>query len=667
MGLKARYFYSFIFLLYSVNTFAESDSLLQNLKLTLESKIDDTVRVRILSEIVDNTYDFAIWPKYNELTLDLANSHLPNSDSALAFIYNKYKGYALNNKGLQIEYEGNRVSALKYYQESLALHRMNGCKKGMSSCLNNIGSMLYDQEEYELALNYYNESIKIKAELGYEEGLAWTYMNVGSLEEKLKRNESALNYYTKAYKIHSKLDNVYGIGAAAHNIGNILMKTSGNIDLAINKYRESLRCYTNVGDSTGISWELGIIGYELFKGGQKDSAIYYVDRSLRMAKNNNYQEGIVAAAGHLVEIYKTLKKYQLAFKYQLVKKEVEDSILSNKVENEIVKTEMQFVHNQEKLEIEKEQEKKEIIAKAKHELQEAIIIAILVGLLIIIVFFILLFQRFKKEKYQKLKIEKQRDEIKVKNTEIIDSITYAERIQKAIMKIEENESKKLPQHFILFKPKDIVSGDFYWVKEINGMLYLAVADCTGHGVPGALMSMLGISLLNDILNDNHGISPGDLLTQLRARIIIELNQSEDEQASKDGMDISLIKLDLQNGQADWAGANNPLWIVRKNDDNIEEIKPNKEPISYYAEMNEFANNSIQLNKGDSFYLFSDGYPDQFGGFKGKKLKYKAFKNLIVMNAGEEMEMQKRLLSTFFENWKGDFEQIDDICVFGVKV
>ena len=445
------------------------------------------------------------------------------------------------------------------------------------------------------------------------------------------------------------------------------MKTSGNIDIAINKYRESLRCYTDVGDSTGISWELGIICHELFRGGQKDSAIYYVDRSLRMAENNNYQEGIVAAAGHLVEIYKTLEKYELAFKYQMVKKAVEDSILSNKIENEIVKTEMQFVHNQEKLEMQKEQEKKEIIAKAKHELQKAIIIATLVGLLVIIVFFILLFQRFKKEKYQKLKIEKQRDEIKVKNTEIIDSITYAERIQKAIMKIEENESKKLPQHFILFKPKDIVSGDFYWVKEINGMLYLAVADCTGHGVPGALMSMLGISLLNDILNDNHGISPGDLLTQLRARIIIELNQSEDEQASKDGMDISLIKLDLQNGQADWAGANNPLWIVRKDDDDIEEIKPNKEPISYYTEMNEFVNNSIQLNKGDSFYLFSDGYPDQFGGLKGKKLKYKAFKNLIVKNAFEEMEMQKQLLSAFFQNWKGDFDQIDDICVFGVKV
>ena len=244
-------------------------------------------------------------------------------------------------------------------------------------------------------------------------------------------------------------------------------------------------------------------------------------------------------------------------------------------------------------------------------------------------------------------------------------INEVKEVKNWIPLIEEDE--KLPQHFILFKPKDIVSGDFYWVKEVNGMLYLAVADCTGHGVPGALMSMLGISLLNDILNDNHGISPGDLLTQLRGRIISELNQSEDEQASKDGMDISLIKLHLKNGQAEWAGANNPLWIVRKNDDNIEEMKPNKEPISYYAEMNEFANNSVQLNKGDSFYLFSDGYPDQFGGVKGKKLKYKAFKNLIVMNTNEEMETQKILLSTFFENWKGDFDQIDDICVFGVKV
>ena len=667
LGLKAKCFYSFILLLNSVNAFAESDSLLQSLKLTLESKIDDTVKVRILSEIVDNTYDLAIWPEYNELILELANSHLPNSDPTLAFIYNKYKGYALNNKGLQIEYEGNRISALNYYQESLALHRVNGCKKGMSSCLNNIGSLLYDQEEYELALKYYNESIKIKKELGFELGLAWTYMNVGSLEEKLKRSESAFNYYTKAYKINVKLDNIYGRGAAAHNIGNVIMKISGNSELALDKYRESLRCYTAVGDSTGISWELGIIGHELFKSELKDSAIYYVNRSLRMAKNNGYQEGIAEAAGHLVEIFKSQEKYEKAFKYQSVKKAIEDSMLSNKVENAILRNEMQFVYNQEKLEVEKEQEKKDIIAIAKHEVQETIITAILLGLFAVVVFFILLFQRFKKEKAQKLKIEKQRDEIKGKNTEIIDSITYAERIQKAIMKIEEYDRKRLPEHFILFKPKDIVSGDFYWVKEIKGMLYLAVADCTGHGVPGALMSMLGISLLNDILNDNNSISPGDLLTQLRARIIIELNQSEDEQASKDGMDISLIKLDLKTAKADWAGANNPLWIVRKNDDHIEEIKPNKEPISYYSDMNQYTNNSVQLNKGDSFYLFSDGYPDQFGGIKGKKIKLKTFKDLVVMNAGEEMEMQKLLLNKFFENWKGDLDQIDDICVLGVKI
>jgi serine phosphatase RsbU (regulator of sigma subunit)/Tfp pilus assembly protein PilF len=646
---------------------AQTNNLAEKLIIKLEAQRDDTSRVRILSDIVDNIYDPAVWSKYNDRALELANMNLPNSDTALAFIFKKYKGYALNNKALEIETAGNRVLALEYYQQSLALHRSNKWKKGVSSSLNNIGSLLYDQGEYELAINYYNESIAIKKELGYQRGLAWTYLNLGSLEEKLHRLDSALVYYNKAYDIHKNNNDIYGMGAAAHNIGTVLGSTSGNRALALEKYRESLRCYEQVADSTGISWEMGVIGLELFSQGQTDSALFYTHKSLLIAQNSDYKEGISASAGHLTEVYQALGDYENAFNYQLVQNAVEDSLQNNKIQQEILKTEMQFVHSQEKLELEKERLKRELVSEAKQKQQQQIIISVLVGLFVVTGFLVLLFQRFKREKLQKLKIEKQRDEIEGKNVEIIDSITYAKRIQQAILKIEDQESTHLPSHFIFFKPKDIVSGDFYWIKEVDNVLYLSVADCTGHGVSGALLSMLGVSLLNDIVNDHDGISPAEILGKLRGRIIKELSQSEKEEDSRDGMDISLLKLNLKTRKAEWSGANNPLWIIRRGKNEMEEIKPDKQPIAYYPQMEPFTHHEVQLDKGDSFYLFSDGYPDQFGGLKGKKLKYKPFKQLLLKNVGEEVEMQELLLSKYFENWKGELQQIDDVCVLGVKL
>ncbi|MBL4624592.1 MAG: tetratricopeptide repeat protein [Flavobacteriales bacterium] len=656
-----------LLILVSTVAFSQDSELLKKYKQQFSVAKHDTARIRILIDLVDNTYDHAIWPKYNDQVLEIAGNNLPNNDEQQEFIFKVNKGYALNNKGFQVEYEGNRILALTYYQESLALHRSIDWQKGVSACLNNIGSMLYDQEEYERAMEYYMESISIKKELGYERGLAWTYLNVGSVAEKLKQNDSAYAYYQRAYDLNKKLDAWNGIAAVAHNMGTMLSKVWGDRKAAMNKYRESLANYKKDNDTNGMSWELGVIGLNLFRDGDIDSGLFYNHKALKLAELNQYQDGISSASSNLALMYESVGDYKNAFEYKLMEVKANDTLLSNKVRHEVLKTEMQFVHNQEKLEMEKEQEKKELISQAKHKQQQIIIISVLVGLFAVVGFLIVLLQRFKKEKQQKLEIEKQRDEIEEKNTEIIDSITYAERIQHAILKSKEYESKHLPAHFIFFKPKDIVSGDFYWAKELGDVLYLSVADCTGHGVPGALMSMLGISLLNDIVNDNNDISPAEMLDRLRDRIIKELSQSEDEDASKEGMDISLIKINLKTRKIEWAGANNPLWIARNNADEMEEIKPDKQPIAYYDKMDPFTNNSVQLQQGDSFYLFSDGYPDQFGGLKGKKLKSNAFKDLLLKNAGEEMQMQKLLLSKFFENWKGEIGQIDDVCIIGVRM
>ncbi len=326
-----------VFLVLSAASWGQADDLLLVLKVQLQGAQHDTAKVRILSDIVDNTYDYTVWPDYNDQMLEIAQSNLPNDNPALDHLFKKFEAYGLNNKGMEVEYEGNRILALEYYQQSLAIHKSIGWKMGMSSSLNNIGSLLSDQGEVETALEYYNESIRIKKELGLQSALAWTYMNVGSLEEKLNRYDEALVYYKMAYEIHKDVENIYGIGAAAHNIGTVLKTKSGNVELGLAKFRESLVCYKQVADSTGISWEMGVIGLELFKLNQLDSALWYIHNGLRMARNNNYQEGILACANHLVEVYRSVNDFQNAFKYQLVGIEMEEAIQGDKIRQEIIK------------------------------------------------------------------------------------------------------------------------------------------------------------------------------------------------------------------------------------------------------------------------------------------------------------------------------------------
>ena len=277
---------------------------------------------------------------------------------------------------------------------------------------------------------------------------------------------------------------------------------------------------------------------------------------------------------------------------------------------------------------------------------------------------------------QKEAVEEQKEVIEEKQKEIIDSINYAQRIQEALLKSEENESPHLPPHFMLFKPKDIVSGDFYWALEKQGHLYLTAADCTGHGVPGAFLTMLGTSFLNEINAHEELLAPAEILNKLRERIINELSQTGAAGENKDGMDMSLARIDLtglgnglQHGKVElqWAGANNPLWVIRKDSTELLEIKANKQPIGHHTDMRPFDNHVVQLYPGDGFYLFSDGFPDQFGGPKGKKFKYRPFKQLLIDSFHKPPEEQKAILDRAFEEWKGDLEPVDDVVVIGVML
>lgn len=267
---------------------------------------------------------------------------------------------------------------------------------------------------------------------------------------------------------------------------------------------------------------------------------------------------------------------------------------------------------------------------------------------------------------QKDEIEKQRDEIADKNKSITDSIEYAKRIQTAVLPSKELAAEILPEHFILFRPRDIVSGDFYWFTKKDNLLIITAADCTGHGVPGAFMSMLGVSFLNEIVNKHDIRKANEILNHLRADVKKTLSQTGKEGEAKDGMDIALCIVDLENMKLQYAGAYNPMYMFRNNE--LMEFKADRNPIGIYIkEKDSFTNNEIDIQPGDVFYIFSDGYEDQFGGENGEKFKSKNFKALLQQIHQKPMAEQREILNANIDNWRGKWEQVDDIIVLGIRL
>lgn len=258
----------------------------------------------------------------------------------------------------------------------------------------------------------------------------------------------------------------------------------------------------------------------------------------------------------------------------------------------------------------------------------------------------------------------QRDQIAEQNKEITDSIYYAERIQRSLLPQVIILKMILPEHFILFKPKGIVSGDFYWAVEKNDKIFVSAVDCTGHGVPGALMSMLGISFLNEIVNKSEDAGPDEILNQLRKYIIKALKQAGHVGEARDGMDIGILVFDKAQKTISFAGANNPLYYIRNGQ--LHEIKGDKMPVGIYENMTPFTRHTINIQKGDIYYIFSDGYADQFGGPRGKKFLYSNFKDLLLSLQNRTMTEQGKILYDTIESWRGELEQIDDIVVIGLR-
>ncbi|MDI1353730.1 MAG: SpoIIE family protein phosphatase [bacterium] len=273
---------------------------------------------------------------------------------------------------------------------------------------------------------------------------------------------------------------------------------------------------------------------------------------------------------------------------------------------------------------------------------------------------------------QKKEIQDQKDTLEEKNREITDSIHYAKSIQNALLSSEDKFKSHFNDSFVFFQPKDIVSGDFYWIYPVNDLVFYVTADCTGHGVPGGFMTMLGLSFLDQIITFQHIHNPAEVLNLMRDKIIAALNQSGNAIENKDGMDITVCVLNTKNKELVYSAANNNLYVIRNNspETNNKEFfvfKGNRQPCGFSHHNKPFSEHKIALNKGDCVYTFTDGFADQFGGPKGKKFRYKQFEEVLLKNSHLTCSEQKEQLRKASTNWRGSLEQVDDMLIIGIRV
>ncbi len=608
--------------------------------------------------------------------------------------------------------------ALRQYLNSQRLYEMMNNKQQVASTLKNIGLIYRDIGNIEKAIEYHQQSLELYREVGNNpltgvaiSILAGDYWSAGNYHH-------ALDTYLKALEVRKEVGNKTHVAGAYNNVA-LAYKSLDNFDSALVNYKKAMQMYDSINDQRNVAAMLNNIGNLYKKTGKFDSATHYLANALQLRRKINHQQGIGYSALNLGQVLlqqnKTNNSLKLLQEAESVARELEDYYLIKEscfLLSEIYDKRGQHkkslgyyreFHDAEKklqldesirrvadMQIRFEAEKrKRIVEKKDAELkQQAMRINYLIGgvvllFVLILVAIVAFIQKRKSNKLlalrnyeieeQKAEIEaqrdlaeQQRDKISEQNDKITDSILYAKRIQNALLPPDDQMEKLLKQHFILFKPRDVVSGDFYYFQRYKQYTVIAAADCTGHGVPGAFMSMLGISVLNEIIASETLQDAATMLEILRKKVKTNLHQTSYKDSNSDGMDVALIILDREKMKLDFAGANNPLIIMRNNE--LITYEPDRMPIGVHIyDEDKFKNHEIKLEKGDKLYMYSDGFVDQFGGKKGRKLMSKNFKKLLLETSRFEMKEQQKKMELFFEKWKENYRQIDDVLVMGLEI
>jgi len=585
--------------------------------------------------------------KYTTLGLKICKENkLPTEEAQL-----------LNDRGIAYDYLGDYPSALKNFFQALSIKEVEDYPSLKAYILSNIGLIYSNQEKTDLALEYHKKSLAIRKKVNDLSGISASLNNIAIVYVLLKNYPEALENYLECIRYDKKVGDQIGLSDDYNNIGLCYLEMK-EYDKAEKYFLDALEIRKILNNPLNIAQCYANIAVLYYNSGRNSEAKDYFNQSIEIGEKIGSKELLKLSYETLVDIETELGNSAEAFANYKLFIAYRDSIDNS--ENTRLQTELEMNYK-----FEKEKEAEKLIREKKEAQDKIILYSVSIGFFLIIIFSTLLFRRWKQTTSQKKIIEEKNKLVELKNEEILDSITYAKRIQTAILPSKQLLNELLPNHFVLYLPKDIVAGDFYWLEENNGKIFFAVADCTGHGVPGAMMSVVCHNALNRSVREFGLTDPGEILDKTRELIVSELSKSD--QSVADGMDISLCVLDPNSSTILWAGANNPLWIYRNESLFFEEYKANKQPIGVDDKYMPFTTHSIEVAKNDRIYLFTDGFADQFGGENGKKLMKKAFQDYLKKTSLLPLEEQKVALENFYSQWKGKLDQVDDVCVCGIIV
>lgn len=558
-------------------------------------------------------------------------------------------GKAYNDLGAVLVDRGDYANAAHYLSRAIRVFEDYRDSLQLSKALLNLGLVFYYQKNYPFALQYYEKALAIRQALKDSTGMALLWNNIGIVNYYQGKKHEAILSFTRALDIYREKRLKRYMSLPLFNVGEIYFE-SKRYDSALHYFQQSYAIDTMLHDEAGSTKALIKIAATYAVKSDYSRARMLAHQALRTATSIDSKEDIKDACIILAEIFRDLKDYRQAYNYLDRASQIKDSLYDASVAEQVA--ELQLKYESEKKDLLLQQQ----LATIRHQ---KMITRILAGAtLIVIVFFIFGVIEYwqKRRAYRVLEIQK-------KN--ITDSINYASKIQSALLPPDTLLHNLLPDSFVLYMPKEVVSGDFYWVFGTSDRIFIALADCTGHGVPGAFMSMLGFAFLNEIVSRNPVIHANEILEQLRRRVKESLHQHEKSE-SKDGMDIAMVVYFPTDKKLEYAGANIPLIISRQG--RIFYLPPDKTPIGFaFQDDHLFSALNIDLQSGDMLYLSSDGYCDQFGGSSMKKLGKARFEQILSEASFLPIKAQKYFLTEKFLIWQEEMEQIDDISIMGIRI
>lgn len=675
-----------------------------------------TVKLSYIEHIVDECWNARVWPQYNLFVYE--NSYEGLRKSTLVDEQEKFASLlagSISNLGYIYDNAGNIPSAAQYYHQALTVYELIGDMGGAAASFNNLGVLYSSQGDTAKAMFYHNESLRLKKKLGDERGVSLSLNNIGTLYKHKGRVFEALDCFEKSLRICKRLDDQRGMAISYDNIAGVYFM-EGYALKAIQYYQKAYDIRIANDEFSGAAFSLNNIASVYLSQKKYSEAEKYALESYKLSSEIGYPMDIQNSAETLYLLFKQKGDYLRALSYHEEFIRMRDSLYNENNEKALLSQSIRYEYEKKSLKKNLENQKIQAIKDSQINEQAAVINqektlrwALIVFLLLMGYLVFISVRNYKRKQQDNILIQKQKTEVEVQKKkiekqheileetykEISDSIAYAKRIQQAILPPVENFAEYFDDFFVWYLPKNVVSGDFFWLERVGNLVIVAAADCTGHGVPGAMVSVVCHNALNRSVFEFGLNEPADILNKTRELVIETFDRSSNE--VKDGMDISMISVDLDSYELNYAGANNNLYLIRelstnyiepgnspKTSINIDdsnncvllELKADKQPIGRFSKARPFEGTKIKLEPNDRIYLFSDGLADQFGGPKGKKFKYQQFKDVLLQRHLLSMSTQKQDLESSFYTWKNwpdqqgnpnEMEQVDDICVIGLRI